>query len=110
MSTVIDVEWDGQRYEVKYSFKFIQKLKAVGINIGQLLVQVQKDPMGSGAYLDDYAAIACECLRAAGAPVKVERVWRACLEDPEFARACVELFMWLVGQHYASSANAPKNA
>lgn len=110
MSTVIIVEWDGEPYEVKYTFKFIQKLKATGINIGQLLVQIQKDPAASGAYLDDYAAVACECLREAGAPVKVERVWRECLDNPEFAKACAELFMWLVGQHYASSANAPKNA
>jgi len=103
------VEWDGQEYEVKYSFKFMQRLKNSGINVPRIFQAVHADPQGAGAYLDDYAAVACECLREAGAPVKVEKVWHECLNNPEFAQACVELFMWLVSQHYATSANSPKN-
>lgn len=102
------VEWAGEEYEVKYTFKFIQRLKREGINLGRIFRAIQLDPEGAGAYLDDYAAVTCECLREAGAPIDVDEVWREALVNPEFAKACAELFMWLVTQHYATSENAPK--
>lgn len=102
------VEWDGVEYEVKYSFKFIQRLKNAGISVPRIYGAIIEDPQGAGLYLDDYALVTCECLREAGAPVNIEKVWNAAKTEPDFARACAELFMWLVVQHYSSSANAPK--
>lgn len=102
------IEWGGKQYEVKYSFKFIQRLKAAGISIPRIYGAIVADPQGAGFYLDDYAIVACECLREAGAPVEIGQVWDAAKADPDFAAACAQLFMWLVTQHYAVSPNAPK--
>ena len=112
MSLVQLIEWDGEEYSIKYSFALVQRLKAKGIHVGRIFSQIQSDPNGAGAYLDDYAATVFECLREAGAPVKQDVLWRECLGNPEFAAACAQLFMWLVSQHYAASPNAPasKNA
>lgn len=106
--TTTRIEYDGEEYEVKYSFKFIQRLKQANISIPRIYGNIQNDPGNAGFYLDDYVIVACECLKEAGAPVKVEEFWEEVKTNPELASACAELFMWLVVQHYSTSANAPK--
>lgn len=108
MSITQRVEWDGVEYEVKYSFKFIQHLKNQGVSIPKIYGAILADPAGSGAYLDDMAATVYECLLYAGAPVDIDTVWDHAKVNPQFAKACAQLFMWLVTQHYAASPNAPK--
>lgn len=103
------VEWDGKDYEVKYTFKFIQRLKSAGVNIAQIFRCIQDAPEDSGAFLDDYAFVTYEALRAAGAPVSLDEIWENAKTNVEFSAACAELFFWLVTQHYATSASAPKN-
>jgi hypothetical protein len=101
------VEWGGHEYSVKYSFRFIQQLKAAGLNVSRIYAEATRDPANSGVLIDDYAAVTFECLRAAGCPCTIEEVWEACKTDPGMAKASAELFMWLVQQHYATSKNAP---
>lgn len=102
------IEWDGKEYEVKYTFKFIQRLKNNGINIAAIYNRITNDLDTAGLYLDDYVNVAFECLKFAGAPVTAEQLWAGAKQSPEFAAACAELFMWLVSEHYAVSENAPK--
>lgn len=106
--TVTRIEYDGEEYEVKYSFKFIQRLKQANISIPRIYGAITNDPAGAGFYLDDYVIVAAECLKEAGASVKVDELWEEAKTNPELAKACAELFMWLVVQHYATSDNAPK--
>lgn len=106
--TVTRIEYDGEEYEVKYSFKFIQRLKQANISVPRIFGAIQNDPAGAGYYLDDFVIVACECLREAGAVVTIDTLWDEAKVNPEFSAACAKLFMWLVEQHYATSANAPK--
>lgn len=106
--TVQRIEWEGQEYEIKYSFKLVQRLKSEGVNLPRIHRLLQQDAGAAGDYADDVAGLICHCLREAGAPVDEDKVWRECLGNVDFARACWSLFFWLVTQHYAQSPNAPK--
>lgn len=107
--TVQRIEWDGVEYEIKYSFRLVQRLKSEGINLPRIFRLTQEDPDSAGDYGDDVAALICHCLKQAGAPVDEQKVWRECLSNHDFMAACWSLFLWIATQHYAQSPNAPKS-
>ena len=102
MSDVFAFEWEGEVYELKYTFKIVRRLRAEGINVPQIYRSIAENPNGAGDFGDDFASIASIILRDHGASVKEEDMWKACLADPDAMAAAARIFYWVVENHFAA--------
>ena len=102
------IEYDGEQYEIRYTFSTIRKLRALDVDVPGTFRAIQEAPERAPDFADVYAAAVCHLMQAAGAPVTEPEVWESVKTDPAFSAECGRVFMWLVTEHYASSANAPK--
>lgn len=104
------LEWKGREYELRYSLALVRRVRAEGVNIPRLFREISASPINAVDYGDEIALVVASALRDAGAQdVTTEEVWRLSLSDQQFCAQCLQLLLWIGGQHFAVSENVPKN-
>ena len=106
MSDTYSFELDGEEYELKYSFKMVRKLRNDGINVTAIHRAIEADKDSAGDYADAFTSMAAILLRDAGARVTEEDMWASCNSDPDAMMAVMQLFWWVIANHYAGPQNA----
>lgn len=108
MSTAI-LGWDGEEYELKYTFSIIRRLRAEGLNVTKIFRSINADAGAIADYADEIAEIIAWLLREAGCKgVTGEDIWRQSLSDPKLQKECYGLFMWVCTEHFSGPETAPK--
>lgn len=98
------IEWEGEEYELKYTFSIVRRLRAAGVNVLRIFRAIQDDVNCTVEYGDDICYVVAWLLREAGAQgVTDELVWRWALADKRNMVTVVSLFNWICAQHFASS-------
>lgn len=110
MNTTAILEWRGKEYSLRYSFKLMQRLKAVGINFARLYrLATANGGADMQDYADEVAMTVAHCLREAGADDATdEAFWEACMTETEYLTEVIRFFMWMGEQYYHASPDAPK--
>lgn len=105
------LNWNGQDYELKYTFRMVLKLRAEGIEFPALMRALLLDNTGMVAADrgDEIAIVIAWLLTQAGCPnINAETVYRHILGNREFQKAAFGLMLWAWSHHTKQSENLPK--
>ena len=110
MSDVCTFEFDGEEYELKYSFKMIRRFRNDGINVPAIHRAIADDPNRASDYADDIVSMAAILLRESGAKVTEQELWHTCNTDQDAMVATMQLFWWIIANHYAQPQGVKKHS
>ena len=108
MSDTFDFEINEESFELKYNFKMVRKLRSEGINVPAIHRAIDRDRDCAGDYADEFTSMAAILLRDAGAKVTEQDMWLSCSNDPDAMMAVMQLFWWVVKNHYAGPQSVKK--
>lgn len=109
MQDTIQFELDGEEYELKYSFKMIRQMRNKGINVPAIHRAISENAESASDYADDFVSMAAILLGDAGARVSEQDLWQSCNNDQEALLAVMQLFWWVVANHYAQPQGQKKH-
>ena len=103
-NTTCLLEWNGEEYELKYTFKIIRRLRSEGINVPKIFRECMSDKNAAADYGDEISEMIAFLLKDAGCKnVTGEDVWRSSLSNPDLQSQCFGLLIWIGANHFASS-------
>lgn len=106
---IAELEWNGETYELKYTFGVINRLRGEGVNVPAIVRDVRPGGQGQlGDYTDVMAIMLAFLLREAGARVTAAQVWERMKGNADLQAEAFNLFYWLVGEHYAGPETVKK--